>query len=131
VGGARASNGPLLAVAAGLLLGVANVSVKALTGTVPADPLTLVSPWTLAALIAGVGAFLGLARAMQIAEAIPVIAITSVAANCASITGGILVFGDPVGNNPLDVVARSLAFVAVILAVALMPAPRRPAPAPA
>ena len=127
VGAARPSSGPLLAVAAGLLLGVANVSVKALTGTVPADPLTLASPWTLAAVVAGVGAFLGLARAMQIGEAIPVIAITSVAANCASVAGGILVFGDPVGNDPLDVAARCLAFVAVILAVALMPAPRRPA----
>jgi hypothetical protein len=131
LGAARPSSGPLLAIAAGLLLGVANVSVKALTGTVPADPLTLASPWTLAAVVAGVGAFLGLARAMQIGQAIPVIAITSVAANCASVAGGILVFGDPVGNDPLDVVARCLAFVAVILAVALMPAPRRPAPAAA
>ena len=47
------------------------------------------------------------------------------------IAGGILVFGDPVGNDPLDVVARCLAFVAVIMAVALMPAPRRPAHASA
>ena len=46
------------------------------------------------------------------------------AANCASVAGGILVFGDPVGNDPLGVVARCLAFVAVIVAVALMPAPR-------
>lgn len=131
VGAAGPSSGPLLAVAAGLLLGVANVSVKALTGTVPADLLTLASPWTLAAVVAGVGAFLGLARAMQIGDAIPVIAITSVAANCASVAGGILVFGDPVGSDPLDVAARCLAFVAVILAVALMPAPRRPAHAAA
>ena len=37
VGSVRPSSGPLLAVAVGLLLGVANVAVKALTGTVPAD----------------------------------------------------------------------------------------------
>ena len=123
-GSVRRSSGPLLAIAAGLLLGVANVSVKALTGTVPGDLLSIVSPWTLAALVAGVGAFFGLARGLQLGEAIPIIAITSVAANCVSVAGGILVFGDPVGTDPLGVVARCLAFVAVIAAVALMPAPR-------
>jgi hypothetical protein len=121
------SSGPLLAVAAGLLLGVANVSVKALTGTVPGDLLTIISPWTLVAVVAGIGAFFGLARGMQTGEAIPVIALTAVAANCASIVGGILVFGDPVGDDTLAVVARCLAFAAVIVAVALMPAPRRTA----
>ena len=123
-GEGRRSSGPLLAIAAGLLLGVANVSVKALTGTVPSDLASIVSPWTLAAAVAGVGAFFGLARGLQLGDAIPVIAITSVAANCASVAGGILVFGDPVGNDPLDIVARCLAFAAVIVAVALMPAPR-------
>jgi hypothetical protein len=125
------SSGPLMGVAAGVLLGVANVSVKALTGTVPGDLLTIISPWTLVALVAGVGAFFGLARGLQTGEAIPVIALTAVAANCASIVGGILVFGDPVGDNPLDVAARCLAFAAVIVAVALMPAPRRTASAQA
>jgi hypothetical protein len=121
------SSGVLLGIAAGLLLGVANVSVKALTGTVPGDFVTILSPWTFMAIAAGVGAFFGLARGLQTGEAIPVIALTSVAANCASILGGILVFGDPVGNDPLAVVARCLAFAAVIAAVALMPAPRRAA----
>jgi len=121
------SSGVLLGVAAGLLLGVANVSVKALTGTVPGDFVTILSPWTFMAIAAGVGAFFGLARGLQTGEAIPVIALTSVAANCASILGGILVFGDPVGNDPLAVVARCLAFAAVTAAVALMPAPRRAA----
>jgi hypothetical protein len=125
------SSGVLLGVASGLLLGVANVSVKALTGTVPGDLLAILSPWTLMAIVAGVGAFFGLARGLQTGEAIPVIALTSVAANCASIAGGILVFGDPVGDGPLAVVARCLAFAAVIAAVALMPAPRRTAAAPA
>jgi hypothetical protein len=130
-GAVRRSSGPLLALAAGLLLGVANVSVKALTGTVPGDVLSIVSPWTLAAVVAGVGAFFGLARGLQTGEAIPVIAITAVAANCVSVAGGILVFGDSIGNDALGIVARCVAFVAVIAAVALMPAPRRTADAPA
>ena len=97
--------------------------MKALTGTVPGDPLSIVSPWTLAALVAGVGAFFALARGLQMARPSPVIALTSVAANCASIVGGVLVFGDPIGEDPLGVVARCVAFAAVIAAAALMPAP--------
>jgi hypothetical protein len=52
----------------------------------------------------------------------------SASATLAAITGGILVFGDPLGSDALDVIARSLAFVAVIAAAALLPlAPRRAA----
>ncbi|MGH2988591.1 MAG: hypothetical protein ACRDMA_01840 [Solirubrobacterales bacterium] len=123
------SRGPLLGIAAGLLLGVANVSIKALTGTVPGDPLTIVSPWTGALLIAGVGAFFALARGLQVGGAISVIALSSVAANCASIGGGVLVFGDPIGADALGIVMRSVAFAVVVVATALLPA-RIGSPAP-
>jgi hypothetical protein len=126
---ARGSSGALLGVASGLLLGVANVAVKALTGTVPGDPLSILGPWTLVALIAGVGAFFALARGMQTTGAIPVIALTTVAANVVSVAGGILVFGDPVGADPLAVAVRAAAFAAVIAAGALMPSGVRTAPA--
>jgi hypothetical protein len=122
-GAERASRGVILGLAAGLLLGVANVSLKALTGMVGDGLLALLSPWTLAALIAGVGAFFALARGLQVGSAISVIAISSVAANCASILGGVLVFGDSLGGDPLAIVARSAAFAVVIVATALMPAP--------
>jgi hypothetical protein len=121
VGSLGSSRGPLLALAAGLLLGVANVSVKALTGTVPGDPLSVVSPWTAALLLAGVGAFFALARGLQVGGALSVIALSSVAANCASVGGGVLVFGDPIGADALGVVLRSAAFVIVIVATALLP----------
>jgi multidrug transporter EmrE-like cation transporter len=124
----RGFAGALLGVAAGLLLGVANVSVKALTGTVPGDPLSIVSPWSVVALTAGVVAFFALARGMQRSAAIPVITLTTVAANVIAIMGGVLVFGDPVGADPLAVVARCGAFVAVIVAAALMPSGLREAP---
>jgi hypothetical protein len=126
---ARGSSGALLGVASGLLLGVANVAVKALTGTVPGDPLSILGPWTLVALIAGVGAFFALARGMQTTGAIPVIALTTVSANVVSVAGGILVFGDPVGADPLAVAVRAAAFAAVIAAAALMPSGLRTAPA--
>jgi hypothetical protein len=122
-GSGRPSRGVLLGLAAGVLLGVANVSVKALTGMVDEGALALISPWTLAALVAGVGAFFALARGLQVGGAISVIAVSSVAANCASVLGGVLVFGDSLGGDPLAIVARSAAFVVVIVATALMPAP--------
>jgi hypothetical protein len=50
-----------------------------------------------------------------------VIVAFSASATLAAITGGILVFGDPLGSDALDVVARCLAFVAVIAAAALLP----------
>lgn len=126
--GARGRNagrdGALLALASGLLVGVSNVAIKALSGTVPGDLLTLLSPWTFLALVAGVLAFFGLARGLQIGQAIQVIALSSIAANAAAIVGGVLVFGDPVGADALGIVARSAAFAAVIAAAALLPAPR-------
>ena len=117
-------HGAALGAAAGLLVGVSDVSIKALTGTVPGDPLSILGPWTMVAIVAGVLAFFALARGLQTGEAIAVITLSSVAANCAAILGGVLVFGDPMGNGAVEVVARSLAFVAVIAAAALMPAPR-------
>jgi hypothetical protein len=130
-GSQRGSSGALLGVASGLLLGVANVAVKALTDTVPADPLSILGPWSLVALVAGVLAFFALARGMQTIGAIPVITLTTVAANVISVAGGIVVFGDPVGANPLAVAVRAAAFAAVIVAAALMPARVRAAPAQA
>jgi hypothetical protein len=123
------ASGPLLGIAAGLLLGVGNVAVKALTGTVPGDMLSILSPWTLTALIAGAGAFLALARGLQTGGAIPVITLSTVSANLASVAGGIAVFGDPMGTDPLAIAARSVAFAAVIAAAVLLPAPAQGAAA--
>ncbi|HKG35082.1 MAG TPA: hypothetical protein VKA89_01450 [Solirubrobacterales bacterium] len=117
-------HGAALGAAAGLLVGVSDVSIKALTGTVPGDPVSILGPWTMVAVVAGVLAFFALARGLQTGEAIAVITLSSVAANCAAILGGVLVFGDPMGNGAVEIVARSLAFAAVIAAAALMPAPR-------
>lgn len=128
-GAPRRASGPLLGIAAGLLLGVGNVAVKALTGTVPGDLLSILSPWTLTALIAGAGAFLALARGLQTGGAIPVITLSTVSANLVSVAGGIAVFGDPMGTDPLAMAARSLAFAAVIAAAVVLPAPAQAAAA--
>ena len=95
----------------------------------PSDPLSILGPWSFIALAAGVLAFFALAKGLQTGEAIAVITLSSIAANCSAILGGVLVFGDPLGNGTLEIMARSLAFVAVIAAAALMPAPRHTSPA--
>jgi hypothetical protein len=118
----------LLAVAAGTSIGVSDVAIKALAVTVPSSPLSLISPWTAMAIVGGIGGFLALARGLQLGEPVAVIVAFSASATLAAITGGIVVFGDPLGSDALDVIGRSLAFVAVIAAAALLPlVPERPA----
>jgi hypothetical protein len=45
----------------------------------------------------------------------------------AGIAGGIVVFGDPLPGDVLGIVAQALAFLLVIVAAALTPAPVRAA----
>jgi hypothetical protein len=129
--------GLLLGASAGVLLGVSDVAIKALAPNVLASPLALLSPWTVIALIGGIGAFYALARSLQVGDPVEVAVFASVASNVAAIAGGVLVFGDPVGSDALGVVARAAAFAAVIAAAALLPlspeqaARRRVAPQPA
>lgn len=127
----RERRGVMLGTASGVLLGVSDISIKALTGTLEHGILTLVSPWTLTAVLCAIGAFYTSAKSLQIGEGIAVITATSAAANLSTIAGGIVVFSDPLGNDPLQVIGRLLAFALVIVAVSLMPAPVRAAEAAA
>ena len=122
-GEGRRHGGLMLGASAGLLIGVSDVAIKALAEVVPGSPVAILSPWTLVAAIAAVAAFYALARSLQLGDPVEVIVVSSVAANCAAIVGGVLVFGDPVGSDALGVIARSAAFAAVIAAAALIPAP--------
>jgi hypothetical protein len=116
-----------LGAAAGILFGVSDVAIKALAGDVLADPVAIIAPWTLVALLASIGAFYASARGLQLGEGVSVIAVTAVAANASAILGGIIVFGDPLGSDALAIVARSAAFALVLAAAALTPAPLRAA----
>jgi drug/metabolite transporter (DMT)-like permease len=115
--------GLMLGAAAGILFGVSDIAIKAITG----DPASILGPWTLVALLASIGAFYASAHSLQLGDGVSVIATTSVAANASAILGGILVFGDPIGGDAVAIVARSAAFMLVIAATALMPAPVRAA----
>jgi drug/metabolite transporter (DMT)-like permease len=120
-------HGVMLGTAAGILFGVSDVAIKALTSAAGTDGLTgvLLSPWLLTCIAASVIAFYASARGLQKGEAVPVITLTSAAANVTAISGGILVFGDPMPNYTLGIVIQSFAFVLVIVAAALTPAPLR------
>jgi drug/metabolite transporter (DMT)-like permease len=130
--GSHEHHGVMLGTAAGILFGVSDVAIKALTGAVGNGGVAgLVSPWLLTCVIASVIAFYASARGLQKGEAVPVITLTSAAANVSAISGGILVFGDPMPSDPLGIVVQSFAFVLVIVAAALTPAPLRAARASA
>jgi hypothetical protein len=126
--GSHEHHGVMLGTAAGILFGVSDVAIKALTSSVgQGGVLGLASPWLVTCVLASVIAFYASARGLQKGEAVPVITLTSAAANVSAISGGILVFGDPMPNDPLGIVIQSFAFVLVIAAAALTPAPLRAA----
>jgi drug/metabolite transporter (DMT)-like permease len=130
--GSHEHHGVMLGTAAGILFGVSDVAIKALTGPVGDLGLAgLVSPWLVTCVLASVIAFFACARGLQKGEAVPVITLTSAAANVTAISGGILVFGDPMANDPVGIVLQSFAFVLVVVAAALTPAPLRAARADA
>jgi drug/metabolite transporter (DMT)-like permease len=129
MGGPVEHHGVMLGAASGILFGVSDTAIKALTGITGAHGLMglLLSPWLLVAVLASIVAFYASARGLQDGDAVPVIAVTGTAANIAGITGGILVFGDPMAGSAVGVTLQALAFVLVVVASALLPAPVRSA----
>jgi drug/metabolite transporter (DMT)-like permease len=129
MGGPVEHHGVMLGAAAGILFGVSDISIKALTGITGAHGLMalILSPWLLVAVMASIVAFYASARGLQDGEAVPVIAVTGAAANIAGIAGGILVFGDPMAGSPAGIILQACAFLLVVVASAMMPAPVRAA----
>ncbi len=126
IGAPREHHGYMLGAAAGILFGVSDVAIKAISGMVgSAGVIGLLTPWTLVTVAASVAAFYASAKGLQDGDAVPVIAVTGTAANVAGIVGGILVFGDPMAGNPVSLVVQCLAFVLVLGAAWLMPGPVR------
>ena len=121
----RAQHGVLLGAAAGLGFGISDVAIKALSDDLERGLVGLLSPWTAFVVVAAVGSFFASARSLQVGDGVAVIAVTSVAANMAAIVAGMVVFGDPLGDDFLVVAARLFAFLLVLVAAALMPAPVR------
>jgi drug/metabolite transporter (DMT)-like permease len=122
-------HGVMLGGAAGVLFGVSDVAIKALTGLHEGFVGVLVSPWLFVAIFGSIVAFYASARGLQDGEAVPVISSTSTAANVSCILGGIVVFGDPMPADVLGIVLQLFAFTMVVVAALVTPPPMRAAAA--
>jgi drug/metabolite transporter (DMT)-like permease len=121
-------HGVMLGAASGILFGVSDIAIKAVTGLVGTHGMAaFLSPWMLVILAASIAAFYASARGLQDGEAVPVITVTATAATVTCIAGGILVFGDPLAGNAFGLAVQMLAFALVCAAAWLTPAPVRAA----
>jgi drug/metabolite transporter (DMT)-like permease len=122
--------GVLFGASAGLFWAASDASIKALTGDLgDGAAAVLINPL---AVVIAVASFAGLvvsARSLQVGKAVPVIAVTSIAANSVTIAAGPIVFGEPLPADGVELAARILAFALVVGAAALTPAPIRAAEA--
>ena len=126
IGAPREHHGFMLGAASGILFGVSDVAIKAISGEVGAHGmLGLTTPWMLMAVAASIAAFYSSAKGLQDGDAVPVIAVTGTAANIAGIVGGVVVFGDPLSGHPVMLALECAAFVLVLGAAWLTPAPVR------
>jgi drug/metabolite transporter (DMT)-like permease len=120
----RPRDGILLAVSAGLLWGGSDVTIKALSDHLGADGVgVMLNPLALVILVLSIVGMVVSARSLQVGEAVPVIAATSAAANLTTIASGLVVFGEPLPDGALAVIARLGAFALVVVAAFLTPAP--------
>jgi hypothetical protein len=117
-----------LAVAAGLEWAASDTAIKALSAHLGAlGAAVVVQPLALVIFAASMVGLLISARSLQLGDAVPMIALTSAAANLTTITAGPLVFGEPLPAGRAALVVRVLAFALVVIAAALTPPPVRPA----
>jgi drug/metabolite transporter (DMT)-like permease len=123
-----AHGGALLAASAGLIWGASDTCIKALSGRVDDGfAAVMLHPLALFILVASLVGMAVSARSLQVGDAVPVIAVTSAAANVVTIGAGPAVFGEPMPSAPFELALRISAFVLVIAAAALTPPPVRAA----
>lgn len=116
--------GTTLGVGAGLLWAASDTSIKALSSHLQRLGIgVMVHPLAFVILFASLIGLLVSARSLQLGDAVPVIALTSVAANLVTIAAGPIVFGEPWPSGAGAIAIRLAAFALVIVAAALTPPP--------
>jgi hypothetical protein len=100
-----------LGLAGGILYGVADSAIKALTGA-----WSLTSPWLALAALATAGAFFCFQGGLQLGRAVPVIALMTAGTYVVSILAGVVVFQDSLGHGLAGGLVHGLAFAAVVVA---------------
>jgi hypothetical protein len=119
--GRRAST---LAVSAGLLWAASDTSIKALSSHLGKLGFgVLIHPLAFVILAASLLGLVISARSLQLGDAVPVIALTSAAANLTTIAAGPIAFSERLPSSGFELSLRLLAFVLVISAAALTPPP--------
>ena len=120
--------GVLFGASAGLLWAASDTTIKALSDALGEDSAAaiLINPMALLILLLSLAGLLVSARSLQIGPAVPVIAVTSVAANAITIAAGPIVFSEPLPDDTLGLAVRILAFTLVVVAAALTPPPLEP-----
>jgi len=114
----------VLAVSAGLLWAASDTSIKALSSHLSALGIGVaIHPLALVIFLASMIGLLVSARSLQLGEAVPVIALTSAAANLTTIAAGPIVFGEPLPHGQLALIARLAAFGLVVFAASFVPPP--------
>src|SRR3984957_11962587 len=122
--GLRVKRPGWLAVSAGLLWATSDTSIKALSSHLSTLGFgVLIHPLAVVILVASLIGLLISARSLQLGDAVPMIALTSAAANLTTIAAGPILFGEPLPSGRLELAARGMAFVLVIGAAALTPPP--------
>lgn len=122
----------LLAVSAGLLWAASDTSIKALSSHLHhLGFAVIIHPLAFVILIASLIGLLISARSLQLGDAVPMIALTSAAANLTTIAAGPIVFSERMPDSGLGLVARLAAFALVIAAASLTPPPSHASAAPA
>ena len=120
----RPPGGAALAVSAGLLWAASDTSIKALSSHLGSLGIgVVIHPLAFVILIASLVGLLISARSLQLGEAVPMIALTSAAANLTTIAAGPVVFAEPLPSSRLGLIVRLVAFGCVIAAAALTPPP--------
>lgn len=120
--------GVFFGASAGLFWAASDTAIKALSGQFGEGVLAvLLHPLAAVIALASAAGLVVSARSLQLGKAVPVIAVTSVAANVFTIAAGPVVFAEPLPEDTLGLIVRIAAFVLVICAAALTPAPVRAA----
>jgi len=121
----RLREGILFGASAGLFWAASDTAIKALSDGFGERGIfeILITPLALLIALASIAGLVVSARSLQVGKAVPVIAITSVAANTLTIAAGPIVFEEPLPDDAFGITLRMAAFILVIGAAALTPAP--------
>ncbi len=119
----RGRAGVLFGASAGMLWGASDVSIKGASASLDTGLAFLYNPLLYVIVILSLIGLLVSAKSLQLGDAVPVIAVTSIAANAVTITAGPIIFDDPLPDTTIGLILRICAFALVIAAAALTPGP--------